>query len=32
VYPYLKGGISEAKLGIPTSVKTESRVFAASQT
>jgi hypothetical protein len=32
VYPYLKGGISEAKLGTPTSVETESRVFAASQT
>ena len=32
VYPYLKDGISEAKLGTPTSVETESRVFAASQT
>jgi hypothetical protein len=32
VYPYLKDGISEAKPGTPTSVETESRVFAASQT
>jgi len=31
VYPYLKNGVSEAKLGTPTSVETESRVFAASQ-
>jgi hypothetical protein len=31
VYPYLKDGISEAKLGTPTSVGNESRVFAASQ-
>ena len=32
VYPYLKDGNLEAKLGTPTSVETESRVFAASQT
>jgi hypothetical protein len=32
VYPYLIDGISEVKLGTPTSVETESRVFAASQT
>jgi hypothetical protein len=32
VYPYLKDGISEAKLGTPTSVETGSRVFAARQT
>jgi hypothetical protein len=31
VYPYLKDGISGVKLGTPTSVETESRVFAASQ-